>query len=50
MSILLHCSEEAELLATLLTKMCLKSQVSEDGNKLLVEVPPTRTDILSRLV
>lgn len=39
-------SEEAELLATLLTKMCLKSEVSEDGNQLLVQVPPTRTDVI----
>lgn len=39
-------SEEAELLATLLTKMCLKSEVSENGDKLLVQVPPTRTDVI----
>lgn len=39
-------SEEAELLATLLTKMCLKSEVSENGNQLLIKVPPTRTDVI----
>ena len=31
-----------EVVARLLTRMCLKSEVCEDGKSVSVEVPPTR--------
>ena len=34
--------ETADNIATLLTKMCLKSVASEDGTNVKVEIPPTR--------
>ncbi|KAM4770733.1 phenylalanine--tRNA ligase beta subunit [Rhinophrynus dorsalis] len=39
-------SESPSNLAKLLTRMCLKSQVLEDGNQLEIEIPPTRADII----
>ena len=33
-------------MARLLTKMCLESTPFDSGNKIMVEVPPTRHDIL----
>uniref|UniRef100_A0A8C5PLT3 Phenylalanine--tRNA ligase beta subunit n=1 Tax=Leptobrachium leishanense TaxID=445787 RepID=A0A8C5PLT3_9ANUR len=33
-------------LAKLLTRMCLKSEVLEDGEQIGVEIPPTRADII----
>ena len=40
------CSESAENIASLLTKMCLKSEVVDGGANITVEVPPTRHGIL----
>ena len=34
--------ESPESVAKLLTKMCLKSEVANDGRNIEVEVPPTR--------
>ena len=39
-------SESAENIASLLTRMCLQTEVVEEGKKLRVEIPPTRADIL----
>lgn len=38
-------SESAEHIAQLLTRMCLRSEVQEDG-QIQVEVPPTRSDVI----
>ncbi|XP_077146994.1 phenylalanine--tRNA ligase beta subunit [Ranitomeya variabilis] len=38
--------ETPDKLAKLLTRMCLKSHVLEDGAQLEIEVPPTRADII----
>ncbi|XP_073530712.1 phenylalanine--tRNA ligase beta subunit isoform X1 [Phyllobates terribilis] len=38
--------ETPDKLAKLLTRMCLKSRVLEDGVQLEIEVPPTRADII----
>lgn len=38
--------EEADLHASLLTKMCLETQVEDSGTMLSVEVPPTRHDVI----
>lgn len=35
--------ETAHSIASLLTRMCLKSEVMEDGANVKVEVPPTRS-------
>ena len=35
-------SESPESVAQLLTRMCLKSEVAEDGKHIKVEIPPTR--------
>ena len=34
--------ESPESIAKLLTRMCLKSEVTKDGRSIQVEVPPTR--------
>lgn len=39
-------SIDGKAMARLLTKMCLESEVLDDGKHLKVEVPPTRADIL----
>ncbi|XP_075425795.1 phenylalanine--tRNA ligase beta subunit [Ascaphus truei] len=39
-------SETPSSLAKLLTRMCLKSQVLEDGKQIEIEIPPTRSDII----
>uniref|UniRef100_A0A8C9MHR2 Phenylalanine--tRNA ligase beta subunit n=1 Tax=Serinus canaria TaxID=9135 RepID=A0A8C9MHR2_SERCA len=39
-------SETPSSLAKLLTRMCLKSHVTGNGNHLEVEIPPTRADII----
>ncbi|KAK2538737.1 Farsb [Columba livia] len=39
-------SETPSSLAKLLTRMCLKSHVTGNGNSLEVEIPPTRADII----
>ncbi|XP_053565935.1 phenylalanine--tRNA ligase beta subunit [Bombina bombina] len=39
-------SETPSSLAKLLTRMCLKSCVLEDGNIIEIEIPPTRADII----
>ncbi|KAI4882224.1 hypothetical protein NFI96_025672 [Prochilodus magdalenae] len=38
-------NESAERIAKLLTRMCLKSEVSGDG-QIQVEIPPTRSDVI----
>lgn len=38
-------SESAEHIAQLLTRMCLRSEVGEDG-QIQVEIPPTRSDVI----
>ncbi|XP_014665545.1 PREDICTED: phenylalanine--tRNA ligase beta subunit-like isoform X2 [Priapulus caudatus] len=38
--------ESGETIATLLTKMCLKSEVIEDGSKVKIDIPPTRADVI----
>nr|XP_006815108.1 PREDICTED: phenylalanine--tRNA ligase beta subunit-like [Saccoglossus kowalevskii] len=39
-------SESADTLARLLTRMCLKSEVIDNGENIKVEVPPTRHDVI----
>jgi phenylalanyl-tRNA synthetase beta chain len=39
-------NEGAESVATLLTKMCLRSEVIEGGRSVKIEIPPTRADVL----
>lgn len=39
-------NESAESIASLLTRMCLKSVVTDDGQRLSIEVPPTRHDVI----
>ena len=39
-------TETADNIAQLLTRMCLKSSVVEEGRAVEVEVPPTRADII----
>ncbi|XP_061492767.1 phenylalanine--tRNA ligase beta subunit isoform X2 [Rhineura floridana] len=39
-------SETPSNLAKLLTRMCLKSHVTANGNNIEVEIPPTRADII----
>jgi hypothetical protein len=39
-------SESAEKIADLLTRMCLNSEVKDNGESIEVEIPPTRADIL----
>ncbi|XP_070561623.1 phenylalanine--tRNA ligase beta subunit-like [Ptychodera flava] len=39
-------SEDAKSVASLLTRMCLKSEVLEDGEHIKVEIPPTRHDVM----
>ena len=34
--------ESAESIAKLLTKMCLRSEVIEEGKSIKIEIPPTR--------
>ena len=38
-------SEGPEKIAQLLTRMCLKSEVGEDGKSVCVEIPPTRAGV-----
>ena len=35
-------NKSPEVIADLLTKMCLKSEVIEEGRSVTVEIPPTR--------
>ncbi len=44
--VLLSFSESAEKIADLLTRMCLNSEVKNNGKSIEVEIPPTRADIL----
>ncbi|XP_051963610.1 phenylalanine--tRNA ligase beta subunit-like [Xyrauchen texanus] len=39
-------NESAESIAKLLTRMCLKSEVSGEDDQIQVEIPPTRSDII----
>jgi len=39
-------NETASSIATLLTRMCLKSKVTPDGTSIDVEIPPTRRDVI----
>ncbi|KAA0701750.1 Phenylalanine--tRNA ligase beta subunit [Triplophysa tibetana] len=39
-------NESAESVAQLLTKMCLKSEVSGEDDRIQVEIPPTRSDVI----
>ncbi|KAI2656455.1 Phenylalanine--tRNA ligase beta subunit [Labeo rohita] len=39
-------NESAERIAQLLTRMCLKSEVSGEGDQIQVEIPPTRADVI----
>lgn len=39
-------SESTEHIAQLLTKMCLRSEVTSDGEQIEVEIPPTRSDVI----
>uniref|UniRef100_A0A8D3D8D8 Phenylalanine--tRNA ligase beta subunit n=1 Tax=Scophthalmus maximus TaxID=52904 RepID=A0A8D3D8D8_SCOMX len=39
-------SESTEKIAQLLTKMCLRSQVTGVGDEIEVEIPPTRSDVI----
>uniref|UniRef100_A0A4W4DPN8 Phenylalanine--tRNA ligase beta subunit n=1 Tax=Electrophorus electricus TaxID=8005 RepID=A0A4W4DPN8_ELEEL len=39
-------NETAESIAQLLTRMCLKSEVTSDGAEIQVEIPPTRSDVI----
>lgn len=39
-------SESAESVAQLLTKMCLRSEVSGEDDRIQVEIPPTRSDVI----
>ncbi|XP_066522843.1 phenylalanine--tRNA ligase beta subunit [Hoplias malabaricus] len=39
-------SESAESIAQLLTRMCLKSEVTGDDGQIEVEIPPTRSDVI----
>uniref|UniRef100_A0A8B9HE34 Phenylalanine--tRNA ligase beta subunit n=1 Tax=Astyanax mexicanus TaxID=7994 RepID=A0A8B9HE34_ASTMX len=39
-------SESADSVAQLLTRMCLKSEVVGDDGQILVEIPPTRSDVI----
>uniref|UniRef100_A0AAY5EXZ0 Phenylalanine--tRNA ligase beta subunit n=1 Tax=Electrophorus electricus TaxID=8005 RepID=A0AAY5EXZ0_ELEEL len=36
----------SESIAQLLTRMCLKSEVTSDGAEIQVEIPPTRSDVI----
>ncbi|XP_056094557.1 phenylalanine--tRNA ligase beta subunit [Rhinichthys klamathensis goyatoka] len=38
--------ESAESIAQLLTRMCLRSEVSGEGDHIQVEIPPTRSDVI----
>uniref|UniRef100_A0A4W5PDJ3 Phenylalanine--tRNA ligase beta subunit n=1 Tax=Hucho hucho TaxID=62062 RepID=A0A4W5PDJ3_9TELE len=38
--------ESTEHIAQLLTKMCLRSEVTSDGEQIEVEIPPTRSDVI----
>ncbi|XP_046850860.1 phenylalanine--tRNA ligase beta subunit-like [Xenia sp. Carnegie-2017] len=38
--------ENAEAIADLLTRMCLNSEVKNDGENIEVEIPPTRADVI----
>ena len=38
-------NEGAESIATLLTKMCLRSEVIEEGKSVRIEIPPTRAGV-----
>ncbi|XP_013420944.1 phenylalanine--tRNA ligase beta subunit-like [Lingula anatina] len=37
---------KADAMASLLTRMCLKSKAIEKGARLIVEIPPTRADVI----
>lgn len=39
-------NKSAESIAQLLTRMCLKSEVSGEGDQIRVEIPPTRSDVI----
>uniref|UniRef100_A0AAQ4QE41 Phenylalanine--tRNA ligase beta subunit n=1 Tax=Gasterosteus aculeatus aculeatus TaxID=481459 RepID=A0AAQ4QE41_GASAC len=39
-------NESTETLARLLTKMCLRSEVTGAGDEIEVEIPPTRSDVI----
>ena len=38
-------SESADSIAKLLTRMCLKSEVADNGSHVKIEVPPTRAGV-----
>ncbi|KAF3693106.1 Phenylalanine--tRNA ligase beta subunit [Channa argus] len=39
-------NESTEKIAQLLTRMCLRSQATGDGDEIEVEIPPTRSDVI----
>ncbi|XP_051719304.1 phenylalanine--tRNA ligase beta subunit [Ctenopharyngodon idella] len=39
-------NESAESIAQLLTRMCLRSEISGEGDQIQVEIPPTRSDVI----
>lgn len=39
-------SETADRIAHLLTRMCLKSEVTGEADQIQVEIPPTRSDVI----
>ncbi|TRY94067.1 hypothetical protein DNTS_027304 [Danionella cerebrum] len=39
-------NESAESIAQLLTRMCLRSEVTGEPNQIQVEIPPTRSDVI----
>lgn len=39
-------SETAESIAHLLTRMCLRSEVTGEADQIQVEIPPTRSDVI----
>ncbi|XP_048016543.1 phenylalanine--tRNA ligase beta subunit [Megalobrama amblycephala] len=39
-------NESAESIAQLLTRMCLRSEITGEGDQIQVEIPPTRSDVI----
>lgn len=46
MSLSLSLSETADSIAHLLTRMCLRSEVTGEADQIHVEIPPTRSDVI----